>query len=219
MIPTQIFPHYRIRLLLVCSLLLLILLSACATDQANENISTIPVEANPDIIIKSVNANQLSFIGTNQQSITADTHTFAYEKEGNSVTIDLGETVEKPLEIQIPREANLTIHLENGNIAIDTLQGQVSIALISGTISVKNFTPSGINEITTKSGTIDVTFTEQATCNLTAHTNFGAIVSNYTEITEKRDKMKSNAEGIIGKESDINVNLAAESGSITLGPV
>ncbi|HZR39122.1 MAG TPA: hypothetical protein VFB12_03345 [Ktedonobacteraceae bacterium] len=207
--------------------LILLILSAC-TSQSTSSVPTptaakgdalyIPVSKKPEIIVKSENAAQITVVGSDiVQTISTDRMSLPYKKEGNKVTIDFGETVIEHVEIKIPRQASLSVTLKEGNIAVDTIQGQVSITLNNGPIRLMNFTPLGTNTITTKNGTINTTF-DKASCNLKAQTDVGAIVSGYSTIKEKRSGMKDEASGIIGTGSAATVNLVARYGSITLGP-
>lgn len=181
--------------------------------------ANIPVSANPNIFVASGNAKQLTFIGTDTKSIATNLYAMDYLKEGNTTIVNFGQSLSQPLEIMIPRGANLTVKMNNGNVTVDSLQGQVSITLVSGTIQLKNFTPHGTGTIETKSGTIDVTFAKNASCNLTAQTNFGTIVSNYPAISQKRTGTKVEAAGMISNSSRTTVNLKVTYGSITLSPV
>ncbi len=182
--------------------------------------SYIVVGPRPEIIVKSENAAQLTFVGSDtQKNISTDRFSLPYKKAGNKVTIDFGEAVVQSLEIKVPREANLNVILANGNVVVNSIQGQVAMTLASGTIHIKNFTPLGKTTIQSKNGTIDVTFANKSSCSLKAQTNFGAIVSRYSAISEKRNGMQDEASGTIGSGSGATVNLVGGYGSITIGPV
>jgi hypothetical protein len=233
----------RLRFIFQSSLCLLVLiLSACASTPASstytatstyptsstdntttgntEDSSYIVVGPRPEIIVKSENAAQLTFVGSDtQKNISTDRFSLPYKKEGNKVTIDFGEAVVQSLEIKVPREANLNIILANGNVVVSSIQGQLAMTLASGTIQIKNFAPMGKNTIQSKNGTIDVTFADKSSCSLKAQTNFGAIVSRYSAINEKRSGMQDQASGTIGSGSGATVNLVGGYGSITIGPV
>ncbi len=169
--------------------------------------------------MKSENAAQLTFVGSDtQKNISTDRFSLPYKKAGNKVTIDFGEAVVQNLEIKVPREANLNVILANGNVVVSSIQGQVTMTLANGTIHMHNFTPLGTSTIQSKNGTIDATFNNKTSCILKAQTNFGAIVSHYSAISEKRSGNQANASGIIGNSSGATVNLVGRYGSITIGP-
>jgi hypothetical protein len=228
-ISRKAFVQPRLTLLSFFCLVLLILLSSCTngtgadatvaatTTSIGGDTSYIPVSANPEITVKSENVVQLTLTGTDTQSISTAQLALPYTKDGNKITIDFGQTVVQPLEIKIPRAANLNLTVANGNVIIDTIQGQIVTTLNSGTIKIKNFTPSGTNNIQTKNGTIDVAFGDTTSCNVQAQTNFGAIVSSYATISQKRNAMKATASGTIGNSSGTTVNLTVGYGSITVG--
>jgi hypothetical protein len=193
--------------------------SQTETGMDDEVAATIQTGTKPKIVVKGENAALLTFVGTDTQSISSGTLALPYKKEGNTVTIDFGKTITQELEIKIPHQASLSVVLANGNVVIETIQGQVGVTLTSGTIRVKNFTPGGTNTIATKNGTIDVTFATKASCSLKARTDFGAITSGYSAIHEQRNASRSEASGKIGNDSETTVNLTAGYGSITIGPV
>ena len=194
--------------------------NADSTSTANVGDSSyIVVGPRPEIIVKSENAAQLTFVGSDtQKNISTDRFSLPYKKEGNKVTIDFGEAVVQSLEIKVPLEANLNVVLANGNVVVNSIQGQVAMTLGNGTIHIKNFTPMGKNTIQAKNGTIDVTFANKSSCSLNAQTNFGAVVSHYPAISEKRSGMQDQASGTIGSGSGATVNLVGGYGSITFGP-
>jgi Putative adhesin len=231
----------RLRFILPSLLcLVVLLLSACASTPASSTYTTsayptsstnntsaanaadssfIVVGPRPDIIVKSENAAQLTFVGSDtQQNISTDRFSLPYKKQGNKVTIDFGEAVVQNIEIKVPRAANLTVILPSGNVVVASIQGQVAMTLGSGTIHIMNFSPIGTNTIQSKSGTIDVSFANKTSCSLKAQTNFGAIVSHYAAISEKRNANEVAASGVIGIGSGALVNLIVKYGSITLGP-
>lgn len=182
--------------------------------------ATIPIGANPKIFVASGNAAMLTFIGSNTQSISTNLYSLPYVKHGNTVIINFGQSIGQPLQITIPRTASLSVTLNNGNVVVDSLQGQTSLTLnTSGTIHLKNFIPHGINKIQTKSGTIDVTFAKNASCSLKAQTSFGAIISAYSAISAQRSGMTAAASGTLNNGSGATVNLTVGYGSITIGPV
>lgn len=230
---------HRLRFMFLSAFgLILLMLSACAGLPDANTTSTytpssttttpassmkdalyIPVSANPNIVVKSVSAARLTFVASDtQQNISTSRFSLPYKKQGNTVTIDFGETVVQDLEIKVPRQTNLTIMLTEGNIIVDSIQGQVAIALSSGTIQMKNFAPYGTNTIASKNGTIDVTFAAHSSCSLKAQTDFGAIVSRYSAISQQRNGMQAKASGTIGSGSGAIVNLSGGYGSITFGP-
>jgi hypothetical protein len=227
----------HLHLVLLSSLCLLVLtLNACAsaptsgtypTTSTDSSASTasvgdtsyIVVGPQPKIIVRSVSAAQLTFVASDtQKNISTNQFSLPYQKQGNTVTIDFGEAVVQNLEIKIPREANLSVTLGRGNIVVNSLQGQVTMTLANGTIHLKNFTPLGTNTITSKSGTIDVSFAHNSSFSIKAQTRFGAIVSRYSTLTEKRSGMQDEASGTIGNGSRATINLMGGYGSITLGP-
>jgi Putative adhesin len=227
----------RLRFALLPSFCLAVLiLSACASTPTSStytpasidstsasnvgDTSYIVVGPQPKIIVKSVSAAQLTFVASDtQKNISTNGFSLPYQKQGNTVTIDFGEAVMQSLEIKIPRASNLSVTLGSGNIVVNSLQGQVAMTLTNGTIHLKNFTPLGTNTITSKSGTIDVSFANKSSFHLNAQTKFGAIVSRYAAISEKRSGMQDEASGPIGNGSGATVNLQGEYGSITIGPV
>lgn len=234
----------RLRFLFFLPGLFLLMLSACASTPDASTVRTytgpsmytpvstaanpvgsamdsrfIPVKTSPDIVVKSENAALLTFVASDaQQNISTSQFSLPYKKEGNKVTIDFGEAVVQNLEIKVPRRSNLTLIMNTGNVIVDSIQGQVTMTLASGTIQLKNFAPRGTNTITTKSGTINVTFAATSSCNIKAQTGFGAIVSHYAAISEVRNGMQAKASGAIGNGSGASVNLVGEYGSITFGP-
>jgi hypothetical protein len=224
----------HLHLVLLSSLCLLVLtLSACATTPVSSTYPTassastasvgdssyIVVGPQPKIIVKSASAAQLTFVASDtQKNISTNQFSLPYQKQGNTVTIDFGEAVVQSLEIKIPAEANLSVTLGSGNIVVNSLKGQVVMTLANGTIHLKNFTPLGTNMITSKSGTIDVSFAHNSSFHLKAQTKFGAIVSRYSTLSEKRSGMQDEASGTIGNSSGATVNLMGGYGSITLGP-
>jgi len=181
--------------------------------------ASIAVGSKPDIIVKIKDAVRLIFVGSERPNISAGTVAIPYTKEGNKVTIDLSATVVQSLEIDIPRQANLDLSMEGGNVVIDTFEGRATIALTSGTIGLKNFIPHGTNTINLKAGTINIAFAHSASCGVKAQTNVGAIVSSYTAIREQRSKMEAEAAGTIGSGTGAMVNLTTGYGSITIGAV
>jgi hypothetical protein len=181
--------------------------------------ATIPVNPKPDIFVEGGSAEQLTFVGTDTKNISTNLYALPYKKKGNRVDISFGQPLGQALEIQIPRESNLTVTLTEGNVTVTTLQGPVDIHLTNGTIHLKDFTPSGTNTIQTESGTIDVTFAKDASCSLKAQTSFGTIVSGYAAISGKRNGEADEASGSIRNGSKTTVTLTVGSGSITLGPV
>lgn len=180
--------------------------------------ASIPVGTDPNIAVESGNATQLTFVGSDTTSVSTDLYAFPYKKEGNTIVINFGQTIAQALTISMPRQANLTVTLSDGNVTIDTIQGQVSVTLASGTVQIKNFTPRKTDTIETRSGSISVTFTHDASFTLKAQTNFGAIVSGYSAISEKRSGMQASASGTVNKGSAATVSLSVGYGSITLGP-
>ncbi|MBA2395401.1 MAG: DUF4097 family beta strand repeat protein [Ktedonobacteraceae bacterium] len=224
----------RLHIALLSSLcLIMFILSACESTPAISaytstdstpassvgDTSYIVVGPDPEIIVKSASAAQLTFVASDtQKNISTNGFSLPYTKQGNTVTIDFGETVVHPLEIKIPHAANLSVTLGSGNIVVNSLQGRVAMTLANGTIHMKNFTPLGTDTITSKSGTIDVSFAQNASFHLKAQTKFGAIVSRYSTISQKRSGMQANAVGTIGQASHTMVNLIGEYGSITIGP-
>ncbi len=181
--------------------------------------ATIPMGSKPDITVESGSAKQLTLLGSNTQSISSDSYALPYRKKGNAVSINFGQTIAQPIKLTIPAQSTLTVTLTAGNVVVENIQGQVTITLTSGTIQLKNFTPHATSTITAQSGTIGATFAKQASCDLNAQTNFGAIVSGYATIREKRSSMKAQASGIIGHGSSTIVNLTTSYGSISIGPV
>jgi hypothetical protein len=233
----------RFRFIFLASLCLVVLiLSACAgTPDASTSIgssayptsstdnpaagnaedsSYIVVGPKPEIIVKSENAALLTFVGSDtQKNISTNGFSLPYKKVGNTVTIDFGQAVVESLEIKIPSEANLDIILASGNISVNSIHGQLAMTLGSGTIHIKDFSPLGKNTIQSKNGTIDVTFDAKTSCNFKAQTNFGAVISHYAAISDKRSGMQDEASGTIGNGSGAMVNLVGRYGSITFGPV
>lgn len=229
-------------LLSVFLLLLLSLLSACTSGSASSTSSTptrtsgtplpkstlslpdegvaatVPVGAHPDIVVESGNASQLTLVGADTENLSTTSYAIPYKKKGNQVLINFGQTISQPIEIQMPRAANLTVTLTAGNVVVDSIQGQVAITLNNGTIQVKNFTPHGTSTIEAQSGTINVTFAKKASCSLKIQTDFGAIVSGYPAIKEKRNNMKAEASGTISNGDGATVKLTTGYGSITIGP-
>jgi len=223
-------------------LLAVSLLSACAASPASSTSSTpgkttgtastkaalvlpdqgvaasIPVGLNPEIVVESGNATQLTFIGSDTENLSTGSYAIPYKKKGNKLLINFGQTLGQPMEIKLPYETNLTVTLTSGNVTVDTIQGQVVVSVNNGTIHLKNFTPRGTDTIETRTGTIEATFAQNASCQLKAQTQFGAIVSGYPAIKEKRDGMKAEASGTISNGSGAMVTLTTESGSITIGP-
>src|SRR5438552_11523189 len=129
----------RLRFMLLSAFgLILLMLSACASLPDTNTASTytpsstytipassmkdalyIPVSTNPNIIVKSVSAARLTFVASDtQQNISTSKFSLPYKKQGNTVTIDFGETVVQDLEIKVPRQANLTIMWTEGNIVV-----------------------------------------------------------------------------------------------------
>ena len=232
----------RFRFIFLSSLCLIVLiLNACASTPASntytgtsayptsstdstsagnaEDSSYIVVGPKPEIIVKSENAAQLTFVGSDtQKNISTARFSLPYKKEGNKVTIDFGEAVVQNLEIKVPRAANLDVILAAGNVVVNSIQGQLTMMLANGTIRIKDFTPLGKNTIQSKNGTIDVSFADKSSCSLKAQTKFGAIISRYAAISEKRSGMQDQASGTIGNGSGAMVNLVGGYGSITLGP-
>lgn len=180
--------------------------------------ATIPVGPAPEITVESGSAKQLTFIGSDTQSISTNLYALPYKLDGNRVYITFSQPLSQALEIHIPRAATLTVTLTEGNVTVDTIQGPVNITLTSGTIQLKNFTPRGKETIQTESGLIDVTFAPNAACKLKAQTNFGTIVSSYATINMQRDGEKAQAAGIIKNGAGASVNLIVGTGTITLGP-
>ena len=224
----------HLHLALLSSLCLLVLtLNACTSTPTSSTYPTtsastpsvgdtsyIVVGPQPKIIVKSVSAAQLTFVASDtQKNISTNGFSLPYQKQGNTVTIDFGEAVVQSLEIKIPRATNLNVTLGSGNIVVNSLQGQVTMTLANGTIRLKNFTPLGTNTITSKSGTIDVSFAHNSSFRIKAQTGFGTIVSRYSTLTEKRSGMQDEASGTIGNGSRATVNLVGGYGSIVLGPV
>jgi hypothetical protein len=181
--------------------------------------ATIPVGPNPNVTVMSGSATQLTFIGSDTSSISTNLYALPYDKEGTNVIINFGQTIAHALEIKIPQKASLTINLTNGNLIVDSFNGQIGVTMTSGTIQIKNFTPYGTNTIVTQNGTIAATFTKNASCSLKAQTSFGAVVSGYTAISEKRTGMKAEASGTLNSGTGATVNLTTGYGSITIGPV
>ncbi len=186
----------------------------------NEGVAaTIPVGSKPDITVESGSAKQLTLLGSDTHSISSDSYALPYRKKGNAVSINFGQTIAQPIKVTIPAQSTLTVTLTAGNVIVENIQGQVTITLTNGTIQLKNFTPYATSTITVQSGTIDATFAKQTSCDLNAQTEFGAIVSGYAAIREKRSSMKAQASGIIGHGSSTIVNLTTSYGSISIGPV
>lgn len=180
--------------------------------------ATIPVGPTADITVESGSAKQLTFIGADTRSISSNSYALPYRKKGNAITISFGQVLAEALEITLPARSHLTVTLTTGNVSVENFQSQVTVALTSGTIQLKKFAPHGISTITVQSGTIDVTFVKQAACRLNARTDFGAIISGYPAIPEKRSGMQAQAAGVIGNDADSGVDLTTNSGSISFEP-
>ncbi len=180
--------------------------------------ASIPVSSHPDITVESGNATHLTFVGAATQTISTNLYALPYAKKANAVTISFGQNIGQALVITIPRQASLSVTLTTGNVVVESVQGQVDVTLASGTIQLKNFSPRGTDTLSIKSGTIGVTFAQDASCSLKAQTDFGAIVSGYASIAEKRTGMRAEAAGSIHGGTGAIVSLATVYGSISIGP-
>lgn len=180
--------------------------------------ASIPLEPNPEIFVQGGSATQLTFVGMDTTNISTTTYALPYKKQGNKIYVEFGQALAPALEIHIPRQAQLTVTLTEGNVTVNNLQGPANITLTSGTIHLKNFTPHGTSILQTKSGTIDVTLAKDASCSLTAQTSFGTIVSGYPTLHEKRSGETDSATGSINHGAGTTLNLSVNYGSITIGP-
>jgi Putative adhesin len=216
---------------------LLLFLSSCNADSSSSSNDTnsmthtnatvttgdttfIPVDQKPDISIKVSDVALLTLTGSDtQQAISTSQMSMPYQKQGNQVSIDFGQVVLHQLEIKIPHEANITIIVTNGNIVMNSLQGQLSISLKSGTIHVNKLTPVSSNAIQNTNGTIDVTLTQNIACSIQAQTSFGAIISGYSNLKEQRSGMQDKTSGNIGNDTgNTSINLVTQTGSISVKP-
>lgn len=180
--------------------------------------ATIPAGSHPEIDVESGSAAQLTFIGSDTTNISTNVYSLPYKKKGNRITISFGQAISQALEITIPRQANLTVTVTEGNVTVENLQGSLNVTLTRGTIHIKKLTPRGINTIQTENGTIDLTLAPSASCHLKAQTSFGAVISGYPTLTEKRDGEGDQVNGVLHDGSQTNVNLIVHYGTITIGP-
>jgi hypothetical protein len=170
--------------------------------------------------------------------------TVAYSQNGNTITADehgggsLFGFSNVNFDVTVPSNTNLQIHADTGEIQVSDINGAMSLTTNTGTISAEqdilnrqsvlhsdtgsvtfsgSLTPNGHYEMSSDTGSVDVTLPTEAAFHVDATTNAGTFSCSFPGLkAEQLNALGSVVHGDVGNTPGANLTLKTNTGAIDI---
>lgn len=130
----------------------------------------------------------------------------------------LGRTPSAEFEIAVPRDSELEITINVGNVQVSGVEGRFDIQSNVGDVTLRDVRFAGNSEIRSQVGNIDLRLPDDVAFAFSAETNVGDIDVEFSMRNEREDKrvVGGSLEGEIGQSPTAEVELHTNTGNIKI---